>query len=33
MAAFDKISSGIPEMDKALDYIRLGDKQCGLESR
>lgn len=25
MAAFDKISSGIPEMDKALDYIRLGD--------
>lgn len=25
MAAFDRISSGIPEMDKALDNIRLGD--------
>ena len=25
MAAFEKISSGIPEMDKELDYIRLGD--------
>mgnify|MGYP002852932359 CR=1 FL=1 len=25
MAAFDKIYSGIPEMDTALDYIRLGD--------
>ena len=25
MAAFDRILSGIPEMDKALDNIRLGD--------
>ena len=25
MAAFDRIKSGIPEMDKALDNIRLGD--------
>ena len=25
MAAFDRILSGIPEMDKALDHIRLGD--------
>lgn len=25
MAAFDRILSGIPEMDKALDSIRLGD--------
>ena len=25
MAAFDRISSGIPEMDTALDNIRLGD--------
>ena len=25
MAAFEKILSGIPEMDTALDYIRLGD--------
>ncbi|MBP5761594.1 MAG: hypothetical protein J6W48_01340 [Lachnospiraceae bacterium] len=25
MAAFDPIKSGIPEMDKALDNIRLGD--------
>ena len=25
MAAFDRICSGIPEMDKALDNIRLGD--------
>ncbi len=25
MAAFDKVQSGIPEMDEALDYIRLGD--------
>ena len=25
MAAFDRIESGIPEMDKALDNIRLGD--------
>lgn len=25
MAAFQKICSGIPEMDKALNYIRLGD--------
>ena len=25
MAAFDKVKSGIPEMDAALDYIRLGD--------
>ena len=25
MAAFDPIKSGIPEMDKALDSIRLGD--------
>jgi hypothetical protein len=25
MAAFDKVKSGIPEMDEALDYIRLGD--------
>ena len=25
MAAFDRIKSGIPEMDQALDNIRLGD--------
>ena len=25
MAAFEKVLSGIPEMDTALDYIRLGD--------
>ena len=25
MAAFDRIFSGIPEMDNALDNIRLGD--------
>ena len=25
MAAFDRIKSGIPEMDAALDSIRLGD--------
>ena len=25
MAAFDKILSGIPEMDKTFDHIRLGD--------
>ena len=25
MAAFDKVKSGIPEMDAALDHIRLGD--------
>ena len=25
MAAFDKVKSGIPEMDTALDHIRLGD--------
>ena len=25
MAAFERIKSGIPEMDKALDNIRLGD--------
>lgn len=25
MTAFDKVLSGIPEMDKAFDYIRLGD--------
>ena len=25
MAAFDKVKSGIPQMDEALDYIRLGD--------
>lgn len=25
MAAFDRIESGIPQMDEALDYIRLGD--------
>ena len=25
MAAFDKVRSGIPEMDEALDHIRLGD--------
>ena len=25
MAAFDKVLSGIPEMDTALDHIRLGD--------
>ena len=25
MAAFEKINSGIPEMDQALDHIRLGD--------
>ena len=25
MAAFDKVKSGIPEFDEAMDYIRLGD--------
>ena len=25
MAAFEKVYSGIPEMDEAIDYIRLGD--------
>ena len=25
MAAFDRVKSGIPEMDEALDHIRLGD--------
>lgn len=25
MAAFDRVKSGIPEMDLALDNIRLGD--------
>lgn len=25
MAAFERVKSGIPEMDEALDYIRLGD--------
>ena len=25
MAAFDKICSGLPQMDEVLDYIRLGD--------
>ena len=25
MAAFDKINSGFPQMDKILDHIRLGD--------
>ena len=25
MAAFDKIESGIPQFDTAIDYIRLGD--------
>ena len=25
MASFERILSGIPEMDKALDNIRLGD--------
>ena len=25
MAAFDRVLSGIPEMDEALDNIRLGD--------
>ena len=25
MAAFDRVKSGIPEMDEALDNIRLGD--------
>ena len=25
MTAFDRVESGIPEMDKALDNIRLGD--------
>ena len=25
MAAFDRIQSGIPEMDAAIDNIRLGD--------
>ena len=25
MAAFDKILSGIPALDQALDYIRMGD--------
>ena len=26
MAAFDRVLSGIPEMDSAFDNIRLGDK-------
>ena len=25
MAAFDKVKSGIPQMDEILDYIRMGD--------
>ena len=25
MAAFERVKSGIPDMDKALDHIRLGD--------
>ena len=25
MAAFDKVLSGIPGLDQALDYIRMGD--------
>ena len=25
MAAFEKVKSGIDEMDPALDYIRMGD--------
>ncbi|MEG2643116.1 MAG: hypothetical protein RSA71_11630, partial [Eubacterium sp.] len=25
MAAFDRIDSGLPEMDRAFDHIRLGD--------
>ena len=25
MAAFDKVKSGIPQMDGILDYIRMGD--------
>ena len=25
MAAFDRVCSGIPEMDRALDNIRMGD--------
>ena len=25
MAAFDKVKSGIPQMDPILDYIRMGD--------
>lgn len=25
MAAFDKVKCGIPQMDEAIDYIRLGD--------
>ena len=29
MAAFERIESGIPEMDKALDNIRLGVTQFG----
>ena len=32
MAAFDRIQSGIPEMDEALENIRLGDnvgRRCG----
>jgi hypothetical protein len=30
MAAFDRISSGIPDLDAALDHIRLGGKACGM---
>ena len=29
MAAFEKVCSGIPQMDEALDYIRLGDNVVG----
>ena len=29
MAAFDRVKSGIPEMDKALDNIRLGTTSYG----
>ena len=25
MAAFDKVFSGIPALDRAVDYIRMGD--------
>ena len=32
MAAFDRVLSGIPEMDTALDNIRLGDNVVWRES-
>ena len=33
MAAFEKVKSGIPDMDKALDFIRLGDNVVWRVSR